>query len=202
MLKILGLDISTTTIGIAVLEIDKEKSNDKKLESKILHLSYYKPLKKVHLYQMLSVAKKYILDIINLYNPNYVFIEDIILFMPRKSTAATVTTLATINRVIGLFIYEEYCEPILLSVSKIRSFLKDKNKKNPDKLEIPLILEKKLNFKFPIELNRKNKIKKETYDMADALAVAYAGAIMILSDEKNIIKQSSLFCLNPKKIKK
>lgn len=198
MLKILGLDISTTTIGIAVLEVDQKKSTQTKIVSKILHLSYYKPLKKVHLYQMLSVAKKYILDIINLYNPNYVFIEDIILFMPKRSTAATVTTLATINRTIGLHIYEEYGEPILLSVSKIRSFLKEKNKKNPDKTEIPLILEKKLNFKFPIELNRRNKLKKETYDMADALAVAYAGAVMTLNDEKNIIKQSSLFCVSKK----
>lgn len=197
----MGLDISTTTIGIAILEIDKKKSSKINLENKVIHLSYYKPLKKVHLYQMLSTAKKYILDMINLYNPNYIFIEDIILFMPKRSTAATVTTLATINRAIGLSIYEEYCEPILLSVSKIRSFLKEKSSKNPDKLEIPLLLEKKLKFKFPIEMNRRNKIKKEVYDMADALAVAYAGAIMIINDEKNIIKESSLFCSTLKKAK-
>ncbi len=91
MLKILGLDISTTTIGIAILEIDEKKSTQDKLSSKILHLSYYKPLKNVHLYQMLSVAKKYILDLVSLYSPDYVFIEDIILFMPKRSTAATVT---------------------------------------------------------------------------------------------------------------
>lgn len=193
MLKILGLDISTTTIGIAILEIDEKKSTQEKLSSKILHLSYYKPLKNVHLYQMLSIAKKYILDLVSLYSPDYVFIEDIILFMPKRSTAATVTALAIINRSIGLHIFEEYSEPILLSVSKIRSFLKCGNTKNPDKFDIPKILEKKLKFNFPYEYNRNKKIRPEVYDMSDALAVAYAGAMMLLKNKKNIIKESALY---------
>ncbi len=80
-----------------------------------------------------------------------------------------------------------------MSVSKIRSFLKCGNTKNPDKLDIPKILEKKLKFNFPYEFNRNNKIRPEVYDMSDALAVAYAGSMMLLNNKKNIIKESALY---------
>jgi hypothetical protein len=49
----------------------------------------------------------------------------------------------------------------------------------PSKEEMPSILEKRLDFKFPYVLNKKNNIRPENLDMSDSIAVALVYAYQL-----------------------
>ncbi len=167
--RILALDCSTTTVGIAVIDEDGPKTS-------LVHNTFYKPPKKGNIFERLASVRKFIISILEKYQPDEVVLEDIILFMPRKSSAKTITSLAIINRTIGLAVYDTLGKPpTLLSVMKIRHALK-LTKELPSKEEIPELVAKILNIDFPYILNKKGNIAVENYDMADAVAVALAHA--------------------------
>lgn len=166
----MGFDASSTTIGICVVDYCKSSA-------KLKHLEYYKPPKKGGLFERLSAVRDLINSKIDEFNPDACAIEDIVLFMSGASTAKTITTLAVLNRTVGLAIYDKMkSPPYLYNAMKIRHAIK-LDKKLPSKEEIPELVAKLLKFKFPYEYIRKrdgsSELKKENYDMADAVAVAY-----------------------------
>ncbi len=166
--RILSLDISTTTIGISLLEV----SEDGYLS--LAYCDYYKPPKEGNLFERLSTTRDYIKSEIIELSPTDIAIEDIIQYMP-KSTAATIIALAQINRVIGLCCYDLMgAPPTLFDVNKIRRTIK-LGKLQPKKEDIPSVIEKHLGIKFPyiMKIKGKNKGKPiiENYDMADSIAV-------------------------------
>jgi Holliday junction resolvasome RuvABC endonuclease subunit len=169
MRKIMGIDASTTTIAISVLLED----NDGYLS--LNYYEYYKPNKKVSLFEMLSLVRQYITNKIEELNPDIIALEDILLFLPGRSSAKTIVSLAQLNRCVGLACFEKGKLPILLSVSKIRNTIKIE-KKAPKKEEIPELLEKILNIKFPYVLLKKGKNKgtpaPESFDISDSISVA------------------------------
>jgi len=163
-MRILGLDISTTTIGIAVIDINKTKTTLKALE-------YYKPPKNGDIFERLDITKKYIVSIIKKYKPDNVVIEDIILYMRRRSSANTIYLLTIFNRAIGLAVYETLGKsPILKSVLDIRDSLIIKEPLNKE--DMPEVVAHWLKIPFKYELNKKGTKRVENYDMADALAAA------------------------------
>ncbi len=167
MTKILGFDVSSTTIGFCVLEI-----NEKNKDIKFISCDYLKPIKTGSIIERIIDTRDKVVNIIDEIKPDYIGIEDIIQFMQGKSTAQTIITLTTFNRMIALLSYDYLGKlPELFSVMSIRHGLKE-NKELPKKEDIPELVAKKLEIKFPYQKNKKGNVKVENYDMADSVAVA------------------------------
>lgn len=187
MPRVLGLDASTNTIGICVLDFEADGYLN------LVYSSYYKPPKKGHPIERLGTTKLAIENIIDIYKPDHIALEDIILFMKGKSTAKTTTSLASLNRTVGLAAYDKMKKPpTLLNVMTIRHAIKDGE--FPEKEKIPELVAKKLNINFPWMFNKNNKKIDENFDVADGMAVALAYACLTISNEGKfpIHKESSI----------
>ena len=164
----MGLDISTTTVGIAIIEASDKIT--------LVHSEFYKPPKEGDIFYRLSTTRDYVMSIFDKFKPDDVAIEDIILFMKGFSGAKTIIPLAVLNRTIGLAIYEKLKKPpVLLNVLKIRRTLNEK-KGLPSKEEMPELVAKILDIDFPYIKNKKDKLIVENFDVADGIAVALAWA--------------------------
>ena len=182
MRRVLGLDISSSTIGIGILEIDD--NND----IKFVTCEYIKPLKDGSILDRIYDTKIKIQTIIDVIKPDYIGIEDLILFMP-KSTATTTTTLSAFNRVIGIIAYDYLkSHPGLFSVMSIRHGLKT-NKILPKKEDMPELVAKHLGITFPYVKGKTGKIKEESFDMADGVAVALYYAFVLTGKIKLKVKK-------------
>jgi len=178
MTKILSFDASSTTIGYAILEIDGLNN------IKFISCDHLKPIKSGTIIERLADTRDKIQKIINNIQPDLIGIEEIVQFMAGKSTAKTIITLTAFNRMIGLLAYDYLkTNPKYLSVMTIRHALK-LNKIFPKKEEIPSLVEKHLNITFPSVLGKKGKIKPETYDRADAVAVGLTYAFQLTNKLK------------------
>lgn len=189
--RILGLDASSSCVGISVIELNKKP--------KLIHYEYYIPDKKNHSeLERIKHMKIYLYKLIDKYKITDVAIEEYIKFLPGKSQAKTILPLVAWNRAICFAVYEKLNrEPHMYAVSTIRAKMKPKGGKTPSKEEIPDLVSKYLNFEFPWEFKiisrGKNKGKKEllatNYDLADSMAVALTHAYKILeSKSKNKCK--------------
>jgi Holliday junction resolvasome RuvABC endonuclease subunit len=177
--RILGLDASTKTIGLSIIdEIDGYMT--------LSHLEHFHPPKDGDIFERLAIVRKFIIDKIDEFKPTDIALEDIILFMKNKSSAQTIRALAILNRTVGLAIYNYTGKsPNLLSVMKVRHAIKLTNV-FPSKDDIPELVAKILNIKFPYILDKdgsyavhkrgKNKGKyiEQNFDRADSIAVAIA----------------------------
>jgi len=173
MKRVLGFDVSSSTIGYCVLEVSD--SND----IQFILCNYIKPIKKGSIIERIVHTRDVIQSIIDQVKPDYIAIEDIIQFMAGASTAKTIIMLTSFNRMISLVAYDylKKC-PSLYSVMTIRHGLKI-NKILPKKEEIPELVAKHLKITFPYLFNKKGKIKVESYDMADGVAVALYHALVL-----------------------
>jgi Holliday junction resolvasome RuvABC endonuclease subunit len=172
MTKILGFDVSSTTVGWCLLEKLPGRSPI------LIKHGYFKPPKTGTTIQRLDLFKKQIQNILNTYKPDVVGIEDIIKFMAHRSSAQTIIMLGVYNRIAGLTTYEFLGkEPIYLPVMTIRSKLKN-TKKLPKKEDMPDLVGHHLNMPYPYIL-KKGKQIKENNDVADATAVALTVAFTL-----------------------
>lgn len=180
--RVLGFDVSSTTIGYCVLEVDGATG---KID--FLNASYIKPLKKGHIIERIADTRKKIRDVIETVKPDYIGIEDIIQFMKGQSTAKTIIMLTTFNRMIGLCAYDFLQKaPELFSVMSIRHGLKT-SKDLPKKEDMPALVANHLGITFPYVVSKKGatiKIKTESYDMADGVAVALYYAFVLTGKVK------------------
>jgi Holliday junction resolvasome RuvABC endonuclease subunit len=185
MSKVLGMDISSTTIGWCSLFVD-DSSN----EIKFLDAGYIKPIKDGTIIERIVHTRDKLLEIINKYSPDYIGIEDIIKFMKGKSRADTIIMLTTFNRMVCLLSYDFLKKPPqLFNVKTIRHGLKT-NKILPKKEDMPELVAKHLGITFPYEKNKKNKIKEESYDTADGVAVALYYAFLLSGRVNRKIKST------------
>jgi Holliday junction resolvasome RuvABC endonuclease subunit len=164
---ILSFDASTTTIAFAHLSVDQKVV-------KLLACDHYNPSKKLDLFPKLAKVQDFVKDVLKSTSCQETAIEDIILHMARFSTAKTISTLAILNRTVGLTIFNETgVAPELLNVMKIRHAIK-LNKELPKKEEIPSLVEKYIDVNFPYVINKKGKQAIESQDRADAIVVGLA----------------------------
>ncbi len=183
-MRILGLDISTSTIGIAVISDDY----------KLIHNEYYKPEKLIKPTPVEEIkrnidARTHILKIAKEYNVDKFAIEEFIRFMKGGSTASTIIPLALLNRTICTGIVDTFgVYPEIINVLSVRSRIKTPGEKAPQKEDVPEVVAKILNLEeFPYEFKSKKRNLKgaskkveeqvklvENWDMADAMAVAIA----------------------------
>lgn len=170
---ILSFDVSSTTLAWAVLEID---ANNK---INFVSADYIKPIKDGNIIERLADTRDKIKKIINDTQPTNIAIEDIISFMQGKSTANTIITLTSFNRMVGLLAHDYLgTSPKLCNVMSIRHCLKT-SKVLPKKEEMAELVAKHLNIDFPYEYNKKGKQKVENEDKADAIAVGLYYAFIL-----------------------
>lgn len=164
-MKHMGLDISSSTIGIAITED----------ENLIFH-GHYKPMKskvkKVEktLAERLLKTYKDMIEIIKKHNPDTICIEDYARkFSPGRSSAQTIIVLSCFNEVVSMACVDSVnIIPTKYPVASIRKTLGLKGKLEKKDI-LDEVIKKYPNFK--IKLNRNKNTKTETYDEADALAV-------------------------------
>lgn len=184
---VLGFDVSSTCIGWCVLNIDNVSGL-----IEFVSVNYLKPIKIGSIMDRVIDTRNKISAIINTVKPDYIAIEDLIKFMPR-STATTVVTLTTFNRMICLLAYDYLNKtPELLNVMSIRHGLKI-DKVLPKKEDMPELVATHLKIIFPYERTTKGKtkgkIKIESYDMADSVAVALFYAFILTGKVKRKVKK-------------
>lgn len=163
---VLGIDCSSSTIGLGILEIDNKNNIN------FINVSYIKPIKDGSIIERLVDTRNRLQEVILKYKPDYIGIEEIVKFMKGKSSANSIIMLATFNRMAGLLSYDFLKKPPeLFNVLSIRHGIKINNI-FPKKEDIAELTAKHLGITFPYEYSKKGKIKVENEDMADGLAVA------------------------------
>lgn len=179
---ILGMDISSTTSGWCILRVNEDIIE-------YIDSGYFKPLKEGTIFERLNHSRIKIREILNAYKPDEISVENVIEFLAGKSSSKTIITLAVFNRNAGMTAYDYLGRsPELFSVMQIRHGLK-LNKIFPKKEDMPALVSKHLGIKFPYEYNKKNNLKVENYDRADAIAVALYHAFVITNKIKNKVKK-------------
>jgi Holliday junction resolvasome RuvABC endonuclease subunit len=183
--RILGLDVSSTTIGIALL-LWNDITNTVKLDT----LTYLKPIKTGTLLERLYSTRNRMGEILNQLKPDQIAIEDILFYVPGKSSANTITVLASFNRMIGVLAIDYLQKtPYLYSVGDIRRGIKPPHLEKLDKQEVPDVVANYLNIKFPWRYNKRTqKPLEENLDMADGLAVALYHTFIIAGHIKPPIR--------------
>lgn len=179
---ILGWDVSSTTVGWCVINILSDNS------LQYVASGYLKPLKTGTIFDRLNDIKTKATTIINEYNPTDIALEEIISYMPGKSSAKTIITLAVFNRTLGMAAFEYLkASPALLNVMSIRHGLK-LSKELPSKDAMPELVAHHLKINFPYQYNKKMEIKTESYDEADGVAVALYYALKLSNNLPKKIK--------------
>jgi Holliday junction resolvasome RuvABC endonuclease subunit len=169
----MGFDISSSTIGWCLLELDDANC------IVFVASSFYKPPKKGDIIERLSKTKKEIIKLLKTHTPDVVAVEELIKFMPGQSTSTGVIAMTGFNRIVCLTIYEQQKQlPFCYNVLAIRHGLK-LDGILPKKEEIPDMVAQHLGMAPILHYDTKDRIDKTTYDQADATAVAlYAAKVL------------------------
>jgi Holliday junction resolvasome RuvABC endonuclease subunit len=135
---ILSLDVSTKNIGYAVVESYKKSL----LDSGVIIVN-----KKLDFVSQLNQIKKELTDIVLKWNPNRCVIEEFALFMPGKSSAKTITSLAIYNSFCFYFISEMNIPVEKMNVNTARAALKLPGDARIKKEDIASVLLNRYNIK-------------------------------------------------------
>jgi len=178
MRYVLGMDVSTSVVGFAVMDLDmKLKAYDKiKFKSDL----------------SLEERAEFVRNKVKHFN-QYYFIDSVyveqpaMLFGRGKTTANTLAKLQRFNGMCCYVVYEELkLIPGLLHANTARKKMNIKvprNVKNKKHYIIAEVVKKYPNFTF--NLTRYGNPQPGTDDMADAIVVAYAG-VSIENEEENV----------------
>ena len=172
---ILGLDISTSVVGIAIL--DEEKN--------IITYNAIKFKPNMDLEERADFLIKSIQLLDSQWRIEYVFVEQpFIAFSGGKTTAVTMSKLQRFN---GMCCYGLYCiyrnSPTLIQANKARGLVGIKVRRGEKAKPVVLAwVEENYKGSFSYEITRHGNPKPTTYDMADAVVVARAG-IELLNQE-------------------
>jgi hypothetical protein len=183
---ILGLDISTSIVGVAVID-------DRKLV-----LSTHWDLSKLDtLFSKAELVGSELWQIRNNYNIEHIFIETALKkFIPGRSRADTLMKLAKFNGIVSWMCYDSFeREPTYLNVNSARSLYGlsfPRGTKGPKrkKMVIESVIEKeKSAFKYEMARGGRN-YKKGTDDRADAIVIARAGEFLLRNkDNKGFLTE-------------
>jgi hypothetical protein len=177
---ILGLDISTTMVGVAVIN-PETRELVKSIQwdiSKLDDLFIKSELIGAELYALRS-----------LYNIEHVFIETALKkFLPGRSRADTLIKLAKFNGIVSWLCFECFNnKPTYINVNTARSLYGlsfPRGTKGPQRkrLVIEAVIEKeKTAFKYEMARGGKN-YKRGTDDRADAIVIARAGEFLLRNE--------------------
>ncbi len=181
---ILGLDISTSITGFAVVG-----------DGQLLHYSSIDLRKHKGVFDKANALKVYIEDLFENYQLNqedsqgwgessfpieHIYIEQPLhMFMKGKSSAKTLSALMTFNGIVSWLIYELFeIEPQYIAATSARKHCGIKVKRGEKAKEV--VLKNLLDNEkaFHIEYTKFGNPKPDSYDKADAIVVAKAGHII------------------------
>ena len=174
---ILGLDISTSVVGVAIVDP----------ETKDLIVSEHIDLTKID--SVFSKAELVGSELWQIGNNHYIknlFVETALMrFIPGRSRADTIVKLAKFNGIVSWMCYDTFgLQPTYLNVNTARSLYGlsfPRGTKGPKrkKMVIEAVIEKeKTAFKYEMARGGKN-YKKGTDDRADAIVIARAGEFLL-----------------------
>jgi hypothetical protein len=191
----LGLDISTTVIGIALFD-----KNDK-----LCNLEYIKFKPKTNLFQRLDDFIEHFEQLslaINLENGEnkleHISIEEPLkAFKGKFSNAETIQKLTTMNAFISSYLYRKFkIEPRYYNVNTARktafpSLVIPKGATNKKYLIWEKVVEKEpqINWKYS---KKTHKLMDENFDMSDAYVVGYADIVTRSITNKNLNKEKEV----------
>lgn len=183
MYKTLSLDISSTTIGWALIGNSDDKIT-------IIEHGHLKPVKSdLSLANRALRSQVLIKNLIKKYNPDKIAIEDYVTKFSRgKSTARTIVVLSVFNEAMSMACIEEKkVDPDKIAVISIRSLLsKSFDQKISSKEECFDFI--KTIPSFSVKYNKNQQVKKETFDEADAVAVGISSIIRSNNGKKFILQ--------------
>lgn len=168
---ILGLDISSATIGWSVLEV----ADDKCVLKKYGHIKPTSKKKSDDNFSLrLNHAFDAITDLVKKEAPQVIAIEDYAKkFSKGRSSANTILILSSFNEVCGLAAYRaSNLKPIRIPVTTLRKIVKTEYDCDIDDKEDVMTFCKKTFNNFLTQNNKAGNIKKESYDEADSIIVA------------------------------
>jgi len=166
---ILGLDISTSIIGVCILENDK-----------IVYADYIDLRKTGSFFEKARKVETTLKEVKEKYDVKHVFIEQALMFFRRGgSTAKTMSILQRFNGIISWMCYNIYdMEPNYVSPISARSKcgIKIARGKKAKEVVMEHFIESK---EFEIIYTRFGNVQKYCYDIADAIVVARAGHYLL-----------------------
>lgn len=174
---ILGLDISTTMVGIAVID----STHRTLVKSECYDLSKIESL-----FEKAELVGSHLYSLRAEYDFEHVFIETALKkFLPGRSRADTIIKLAKFNGIVSWMCFEGYgFSPVYINVNTARSLYGlsfPRGTKGPKrkKMVIEAVIEKeKTAFKYEMARGGKN-FKRGTDDRADAIVIARAGEFLL-----------------------
>lgn len=180
MHKVIGLDISSSTVGWATFIVENDSC-------KLDEYGYIKPMKsaKGSLSARASHYLDQISDLLQAKKPDFVAIEAYVnKFSKGRSTARTIIVLSVFNEITSIASIRTLSkEPHRYPVATIRSSLsKISGNKISSKEEAFEFIKNTFSEKFKIRNKKTGKIKDECFDEADAIAV---GLTHIFKELKN-----------------
>ena len=174
---ILGLDISTSVVGVAIVDP----------ETKDLIVSEHIDLTKIDsVFSKAELVGSELWQIGNNHDIKNLFVETALMrFIPGRSRADTIVKLAKFNGIVSWMCYDTFgLQPTYLNVNTARSLYGlsfPRGTKGPKrkKMVIEAVIEKeKTAFKYEMARGGKN-YKKGTDDRADAIVIARAGEFLL-----------------------
>lgn len=191
----LGLDISTTVIGIALFD-----NNDK-----LCNLEYIKFKSKTNLFERLDDFVNHfekLSDAIKLEEGEnklkHISIEEPLkAFKGKFSNAETIQKLTTMNAFVSSYLYRKFnIEPRYYNVNTARKtafpdLVIPQSATNKKYLIWEKVVEKEpqINWKYS---NKTHKLRDENFDMSDAYVVGYADILTRQITKKNLEKQKEI----------
>jgi len=185
---ILGLDISTTMVGAALIDQDSRSL----IKSESWDISKCETL-----YEKAELIGSHLYGLRSEYKIGHVFIETALKrFMPGRSRADTIIKLAKFNGIVSWICFECYdMRPTYINVNTARSLYGlsfPRGTKGPKrkKMVIEAVIDKeKTNFKYEMARGNKN-YKRGTDDRADAVVIARAGEFFLRNkDNKGFLTE-------------
>jgi hypothetical protein len=172
---VLGLDISTSTIGMCGISLEKE----------LKFLSYVTLKKQKGLYSKADAFKEELLkykDIVT----DVAIEEPLVMYKDGFSRAQILSMLSQFNGMCGMLSYFIYnTEPVMYNVNTARK-LAVPEMKFPKGSNRKFIVQENMESKYPEidwPLKRTGTLKDECYDMADAMIIALAHVQTLLKGE-------------------
>jgi len=166
---ILGLDISTSIIGVCILENDK-----------IIYTDYVDLRKTGSFFEKARKVETTLKEVKEKYDVKHIFIEQALMFFRRGgSTAKTMSILQRFNGIISWMCYNIYdMEPNYVSPISARSKCGIKVARGKKAKEV--VMEHFIKSQeFEIIYTRFGNVQKYCYDIADAIVVARAGHYLL-----------------------
>ena len=185
---ILGLDISTTMVGVAVID-----TNDRAL----VEVEGWDISKAQTIFEKAEIIGAELYTLRSKYNITEVFIETALKkFLPGRSRADTIIKLAKFNGIVSWICFECFeKDPTYINVNTARtlyglSFPRSTKGPQRKKMVIEAVIEEeKTAFKYEMARGGRN-YKKGTDDRADAVVIARAGEYLIRNkDNKGFLTE-------------